>query len=103
MQDERKRFLAQCRKMMQEVEEGKASVESAAYALIGAIIASEGLLAYPEIDSLFGVLAEADLPRETSYAQPIGHWREDVADRLKDEEWARVVEAIQRAEQICSG
>ena len=52
------------------------------------------------IQGIFETLHEAEILREDSYAQKIGSWDKDMADRIKSEEWERVVAAIEYAEQV---
>lgn len=93
-------LLDACNAWIRDVETDEQLIESAAYNLVGMMLQNELWRVDPRLNELFSLLAEAELARETSYAQPIGHWRQDVADRLKREEWARVVAEVRRLEGV---
>lgn len=100
MEDKRKQFLAECRKAIDNVKQEVLSIEEAASHLVSLILRDNGLLKYPEIENIFSYLSDADIPREVSHALPIGSWNEKAADRMKEQEWAHVVAAVQYAERI---
>lgn len=93
-------LLDACNAWIRDVETDEQLIESAAYNLVGMMLQNELWRVDPRLNELFSLLAEAELARETSYAQPIGHWRQDVADRLKCEEWARIVAEVRRLEAL---
>lgn len=49
------------------------------------------------LDPIFDAAADMELPRETSYAQPIGHWDAKTADAIKAKEWKIYVDAVEQA------
>lgn len=90
----RQLFLNSCLSQLAAVEQGACSIESAAERLVAFFLSHEELLFDPELESIFAAAGRAELPRETSYAQPIGHWNAGEADRLKQEEWQEVARRI---------
>lgn len=93
-------LLNACNTWIRDVETDEQLIESAAYHLVGMMLQNELWRIDPRLEELFSLLGDAELARETSYAQPIGYWRQDVADRLKREEWARVVAEVRRLEAL---
>lgn len=93
-------LLDACNAWIRDVEADEQLIETAAYHLVGMMLQNELWRIDPRLEELFSYLAEAELARETSYAQPIGHWQQDVADRLKREEWARVIAEVRRLEEV---
>ncbi len=100
MEDKRTLFLAECRNAIEGVKSNEWNIEEAAYHLVSLLLQDEKLREYPEIQGIFGYLHEAEIPREVSYALPIGSWDQKAADRIKEQEWAQVVAAVEYAEQI---
>ena len=102
MEDKRKHFLEKCQDVVEKVKIDTWNIEEAANRLVSLLLIDDDLLKYPEIQGIFGTLHEAEIPREASHAQPIGTWSKEAADRIKEEEWGRVVAAIEHAQRIIS-
>ncbi len=72
------------------------SEEEVAYKIVKAI-QFDNLTNSPECDAIFDIAGTTELPRTTSYAQPIGKWDEKTADQIKQKEWEELVRTIESA------
>jgi hypothetical protein len=68
--------------------------EEAGYRIVSLFFAS-GLDTDGESGAIFDAAARLEHPRETSYAQPIGHWDEKTADAIKRKEWEQLLAAVE--------
>lgn len=98
MVDKRASFLAACIDAIEKVKTDDWGIEEAADHLVSLLMLDDTLLAYPEVKDILGALGATAIPREVSYAQPIGTWNAEAADQIKTQEWAQVVAAIEDAE-----
>ena len=97
-EEQRKIFVSYCLLLVQLKEQGKLSEEEVAYKIIGAI-QYDNLTESPECDGIFDCASITELPRTSSYTQPIGTWDSKTADRIKQDEWKELVDAIKRAQK----
>jgi len=49
-----------------------------------------------ELESIFDIACELEKNQEISYAQPIVSWNADTADKIKKEEWNRLLNVLQK-------
>lgn len=97
--EQRNLFVRYCSRLVELKEEGKLYEEEAAYKMVGGI-QFDNLTNSPECDAIFDVAGTTELPRTTSYAQPIGKWDEKTADKIKQEEWKKLVTAVENAQSL---
>jgi hypothetical protein len=77
-------------------EEGTLTEEEVGYHITGAI-QFDTLTKSPICDDIFDISGTLELPRVTSYAQPIGNWDERTAGQIKQKEWRLLVQAVESA------
>lgn len=68
--------------------------EEVGYRIVSHFFAS-GMDTNGEYESLFDAAVTLEHPRETSYAQPIGHWDEKTADAIKRKEWELLLKVFE--------
>lgn len=95
--EQRNLFVRYCSRLVELKEEGKLSEEEAAYQMVGTILNFDNLAKSPECDAIFNIAGTTELPRITSYVQPIGKWDQKTADRIKQEEWEVLIAVIEDA------
>ncbi len=88
-------IISRCEAWVSAVDLGTMTEEQASYA-IADLLMREGVSGGREFEALSDAVADAQIPREVSYRQPIGEWQEDVAAKLKKREWERVVGELRR-------
>ncbi len=91
-------LLLACREALARAAKDPSMIEECAEGLIGYLLRHDALLMDPRIKDLFDAAGVAELWRATSYAQPIGAWDPDEADRRKRAEWEEVARCIARLE-----
>lgn len=90
---QRRSFVKLCESLVASVEKGELREEEAAYKIVEA-----GLFdGWPEGEAIFDAAADAKMPREMTYAQNMDHWDQKTADVLKQKEWKKVVDAVEKA------
>lgn len=94
-----KLFIQYCSRLVELKEVGELSEEEAAYKMMGAL-QFDTLAISPICNDIFDIAGTAELPRITSYAQPIGSWDGRTADQIKRKEWRELVVAIEHAKGL---
>ena len=89
-------FVMLCLKLIEYKDTGKMREEEAAYEMVGAGMSSD-INDLPECEAIFACAANTEIERELSYAQSMDHWDEKTANRIKEDEWAELVEAVRKA------
>lgn len=92
-------FIQYCSCLVELKEAGELSEEEAAYKMMGALH-FDTLANSPVCNDVFDIAGTVELPRITSYAQPIGSWDERTADQIKRKEWRQLVVAIENAKTV---
>ena len=91
---EQKAFLLEFLEKLTELKnEGEFTEEEVGYRVVSLFFAS-GMSYDGEYEDLFDAAVVMEHPRETSYAQPIGHWDERTADQIKNKEWELFLRAV---------
>lgn len=87
-------FVEYCIRLIESKEEGVLSEEEVGYQITGAMLFST-LTKSPVCDAIFDISGTLEMPRITSYAQPMGKWDERTADQIKQKEWRELVRAVE--------
>mgnify|MGYP000231595317 CR=1 FL=1 len=91
-------FIEYCIGLIKLKEEGILTEEEVGYQITGAI-QFDTLTKSPVCDAVFDISGTLELPRITSYAQPIGNWDERTADQIKQKEWRDLVRVVESAKR----
>lgn len=94
-----KSFIQYCSRLVELKEAGELSEEEAAYKMMGALH-FDTLANSPICNDIFDIAGTTELPRITSYTQPIGSWNEKTAEQIKRKEWRMLVVAIEKAKTV---
>ncbi len=98
-EEQRRLFVSYCLRLIELKKEKKLTEEQAAYQMVGVILLNN-LSDYPECDTILNIASTTELPRELSYAQPIGKWDSKTADEIKQKEWEELIIAIEKAKTL---
>jgi len=94
-----KLFIQYCSRLVELKEAGGLSEEEAAYKMVGAL-QFDTLANSPICNDILDIAGTVEIPRITSYSQPIGSWDERTADQIKRKEWRELVVAIENAKTV---
>ncbi len=97
--EQKKLFVEYCIKLIELKDQGKLTEEQAAYKIVGGM-RFDTLMDAPEIESIIDIATTTELPRITSYAQPIGEWDAKTADQIKQKEWKQLLAAVEYAKSV---
>lgn len=81
-------------KLIELKNEDEFTEEEVGYRVVSHFFAS-GMSYDGEYENLFDAAVALEHPRETSYAQPIGHWDEKTADQIKNKEWQLFLKIVE--------
>lgn len=94
-----KLFILYCVRLIELKENGVLSEEEVAYKMVSAI-QFDNLTNSPECDAIFNIAGTTEIPRTTSYKQPIDQWDEKTANKIKQEEWRELVTTVENAKKF---
>lgn len=95
--EQRKLYVELCSKLVELKETGEIREEEAAYEMVGSFF--KNLSESPECAAIFDAAADVEIPRETSNTQPMGRWDEKTANVLKERQWGKLVDALEKAKK----
>lgn len=91
-------FISYCLKIIDYKNNNNLSIEEAAYKIVG-ILLPDSLNHIPEVEEIFDIAGDAEIPRETTYRQPMGEWNQKTADAIKEKEWSQLEKSILKLAQ----
>lgn len=98
---EKKRlFIDYCDHLISLKEGGGIREEEVGYEIVSILFMGNDLQDIQVIDDIFSYASDLEIPRETSYRQPIGNWDERAANSIKKDEWNLFVMVVQEAKKI---
>jgi len=89
-------FIGICVRLIELKEQGLLDEENAAREILRGL-QFKNLTDSAECEAIFDSAGTVEIPRTSSYRQPIGTWDEKVADKTKEKQWKELCATVENA------